>query len=78
MTTAELILKARERRGWTQRQLASELKVQASLICRWENGAWPTQQNMHRLALALGVPVVKLIGTEASKPHKPKPRKKAA
>ena len=38
MAIGEVLKRARERKGLTQRQLAEKLYVDPSLVCRWEKG----------------------------------------
>lgn len=38
MVIGEVLKRARERKGITQRQLAEKLYVDPSLVCRWEKG----------------------------------------
>lgn len=51
-----LIRSARQRRGWTQEQLAEKIGVQKSYVSQWETGArkWP-QEHVRAIAFHLGL-----------------------
>lgn len=51
-----LIRSARQRRGWTQEQLADRIGVQKSYVSQWETGArkWP-QEHIRAIAEHLGL-----------------------
>jgi transcriptional regulator with XRE-family HTH domain len=47
---------ARERRGWTQRQLGQEIGVSRQSICYYESGkGYPSEPVLDRLCSALGL-----------------------
>jgi transcriptional regulator with XRE-family HTH domain len=57
------LAKARERRGWSQAELAEKAGFQPSAISRFETGAAkPSFENLRRLARALRVPTDFLLG----------------
>ena len=47
------IIKARERLGWTQAQLADALGVQMNTVWRWEHGYHPMSKPYVRLLQVL-------------------------
>lgn len=68
MTVAELIRTERERRGWSQDDLASAAHLAKATISRIEQGeSLPRGATRRKLATALGLPVEALIapGDEA-------------
>lgn len=56
-----LIRTARQRRGWTQEQLAEKIGVQKSYVSQWETGArkWP-QEHVRAIAFYLGLSQVEM------------------
>ncbi len=69
MTTAQLIVKARKRKKWSQAELARRLGRNRSTVCGWETGneGGPSPRNMYALANVLDIDVVKLIGSKLTK-----------
>jgi len=62
----DMLLLARERRGYTQSYVAGELHVAPSLISKFESGVvTPTAQNIDRLADILRCPVAFFFQTDA-------------
>lgn len=50
------IQRARERKGWFQRDLAAMVEAEQSLVCRWERAdCMPRIDALFRLSRALGV-----------------------
>lgn len=64
MALADRLKAARERKGWSQRDLAKESGVPYSTIWRLENGATldPKGRLLHKLATSLDVSVDYLLG----------------
>jgi transcriptional regulator with XRE-family HTH domain len=58
------IKKARERKGWTQLEFASEANVSPSSVQRWESGRLPPVRELWRIAGILGVPTEDLVEPE--------------
>jgi transcriptional regulator with XRE-family HTH domain len=59
----ERIVKARRRRGWSQRELARRLKMSRERLGGWERGRRaPGLPEMALLSEALGVPFEELMG----------------
>jgi len=55
------LMKARQAKKWTQKELAQKMNVQASIIASYENGsAIPQQQVINRLQRVLGVKLPKI------------------
>jgi transcriptional regulator with XRE-family HTH domain len=65
-TFGERVARQRERRGWTQRQLAEAVKVSTATINRIENGAHagPRMHVLKALAQALGCTTDYLVGMQ--------------
>lgn len=61
MTLGELIKAARQRRGWTQDDLAKRLGVERSYVSQWETGTrkWP-QEHIRAIAENLGLSQIKM------------------
>lgn len=58
----ETIKRARNKRGWTQEQLANAIGVKRSVISKYENGTIsPSTDMLHKIARALYVDVYDLI-----------------
>lgn len=55
------IKRAREKRGWTQFQLALEAHKSPGTISKWETGHPPSVRELIRLAGVLGVPAEELV-----------------
>ena len=56
------ILRFRKLRQWTQRDLGDLLKVDHSMVARWENGkVFPRSKTIHKIAEALEVTVDDLL-----------------
>lgn len=55
------IKEARNRKGWTQLQLALEAGVSPSTVTRWERGGLPPMRELIRLATVLEVPAEELV-----------------
>jgi transcriptional regulator with XRE-family HTH domain len=68
MALTDRLKAARERKGWSQRDLAKESGVPYSTIWRLENGATldPKGRLLHKLATALEVSVDYLLGGSAA------------
>lgn len=63
---ADALRRYRERKGLTQKELAQICGITQTTVSEIENGkANPTLEVLQRLAEALGVPVVGLLGGEA-------------
>lgn len=63
MTIGEAMRKARQNKGWTQKQLAEESGVNMLSISFYETGrAFPSLLNLISLADALGVTLDDLVG----------------
>ncbi len=60
------IKRARERRGWTQLQLAMEANVSPSSVARWESGKLPPVRELTRIAGVLGVDTSELVEEPAA------------
>ncbi len=61
-TVATRLKELRERRGWTQEQLAKKAHVGRPYLARLETARQdPTLRTLEKLAKALGVKVAKLI-----------------
>lgn len=58
------IKRAREKRGWTQLQLAMEANVSPSSVTRWEAGKLPPVRELIRLADLLEIPPDQLVEDE--------------
>ena len=58
------IAAARNRRGWTQMDLALEAHVSLSTVQRWERGDMPPVRELIRLAGVLGVEPEQLVELE--------------
>lgn len=54
----ERIRRARERKGWTQAQVAKEVQVSARTIGNWERGEAVPRNSRARLSDVLGLDVV--------------------
>jgi transcriptional regulator with XRE-family HTH domain len=66
MALAEALRQAREKRGWTQVQLADRAGISQSLLARYESGEYlPGAENLVRVADALGIGVEKLMKRKA-------------
>ncbi len=62
---ARTITTLRKIRGLTQRGLAAEMALTQPVIARWESGkASPNNENLQRLAIALGTTVEALLAGE--------------
>ncbi len=73
-TLAETLRELRERRGWTQGQLALRANVSRSYVSRIERGEYkrPSGEILGKLADALEVPVQRLVSaSKAPLPTKP-------
>lgn len=65
MTLAQQIRSAREKRGWTQEQLAVHADVSRSTVQNLENGRrQPHRASLRRIADALGVDVADLSSAQ--------------
>lgn len=63
MTSGERIKRFRKEKGLKQQELADKLGVTQSLIASWEVGVRnPKKETLDKIAVVLGVPVIKLIG----------------
>lgn len=72
-TTADAVRQARERRGWSQGQLADRSGVDRSTLSRIENGVTPNpgKETLRKVADALGVPFESLAGGQPAPPSIP-------
>jgi len=60
---------ARAERGWKQKHLAAEVRVEPITISRWERGATtPDLETLRLVAAATGKPVAYFVSGEASLP----------
>lgn len=60
--------KARENKGLTQRDLATELGVDQSAVCLWETGkAQPRAKLLPKIAQILGCTMDELLSPDVSK-----------
>ncbi len=69
MTLPELLKKAREKKGWSQAELADRLGVSPGTVGGWEsdkNGHGMRVERMHEVATLLGVAVDKLFQAAAA------------
>ncbi len=61
----ERIVRARERRGWSQKELASRLGIHRERLGKWERGRnAPGVEDLAPLSEVLGVPFEELLGGE--------------
>jgi transcriptional regulator with XRE-family HTH domain len=59
----ERIVRARERRGWSQKELASRLEIPRERLGAWERGRnAPGVEDLSPLSEVLGVPFEELLG----------------
>lgn len=69
-TLGDRIRKAREHRGWTQRELASRLGVSLRTISRWERGDHrPSSHLLVATARETGVPIAWLVDEDGHHPR---------
>lgn len=62
----EVIVRARERRGWKQADLARELRVSRNCVSQWERGRrWPNRHHLKALRLTLDLSAKELEPEEA-------------
>lgn len=62
MEISEKIKKAREGKGWSQRDLADKMGVSNSAVAQWELGQTvPKMANRHDLSVKLGIPFIDLL-----------------
>ncbi len=62
MTIGEKIRELREKKRWSQKQLAKKAGVSETYIKKYERGeVCPSNQTMYKLAKALGVDITVLI-----------------
>src|SRR5919109_1937165 len=72
----ERIREARASRGWKQRELASEVEVEAITVSRWERGATTPDLDVLRLvAEATGKPLAYFVADEEPAPDEAAVRK---
>ena len=55
------IVCAREAKGWTRAQLARQVGVRYDVIGRWERGALPRPEGLHKLAEVLALDYLDLV-----------------
>lgn len=66
----ERICKARQKKGWTQEQLAQEMHVVRQTISKWEqNISVPDVQSLQKLSQVLGISVAELLGASPEEPN---------
>lgn len=66
----EQICKARQKKGWTQEQLAQEMHVVRQTISKWEqNISVPDVQSLQKLSQVLGISVAELLGASPEEPN---------
>jgi len=63
MLNYKIISKTRDKRGMTQLTLSQKTGIRPDILSRLENGKQmnPTLLTLEKLAMALGIPVAKLI-----------------
>lgn len=72
-TTGMAVKAARERRGWSQVQLAERAGMNSSTLSRIESGATPNpgKETLRQIAQALGVSIEQLAGGQLAPPPIP-------
>ena len=72
----DLLRNAREERGWTQQQLADEMKVGVTTVRSWERGVSPHLPVRSRLCEIFGMTAEQLglVPNGASHLHEKKPK----
>jgi transcriptional regulator with XRE-family HTH domain len=62
MAMGEVIAKYRQKKGWTQKELASHLYVSDKAVSRWEKGdSYPDPQMIKNLSVLLEIPLNELF-----------------
>jgi len=73
------IRSARAARGWKQKHLAAEVKVEPITVSRWERGAsTPDLEVLNRVARATGKPVSYFVAGASEQPESRSSLEKAA
>lgn len=55
------IVRYRQEKGWTRREVARRAGVSVSTVATWEHGVMPRASNLWRLAIIFDVDVIELI-----------------
>lgn len=67
MEQNETLLRLRKAKGLSQAELAEELGITRQTVSRWEAGlALPSAENLIGLSRVYGMPVEKILGSEAA------------
>ena len=66
-TLAEKVFFYRQRRDWSQQELAEKAGIRQSIICKIEKGSnMPRADTLKKIAEALGVPIGKLLDEKSA------------